>query len=851
MNTKYRIGFTLMAFAMLMSIEVRGNEAPLPDLTKGTDGIDRSLTYNLGATGMRGWIYTPHWPQNIAGLDAMQGRTTGSSRQILVTHVGDKSPADGVMKVDDVILGIDDQPFTDDARKTLAKAIQEAEKEPLKETGPDHKKAGRKTRSGHLVLLRWRAGKTETVELKMRVLGTYSDTAPYHCPKSAKILEEACAALQKETGMWQEISGLAMLATGDPRFLPQIKAIAQAVGPPTLKYDMPKIGMGVWQMGYQGIFLCEYYLLTGDKSVVPAINEITLTLAKGQSMYGTLGHGISDLTDQGEFHGSIPPYGPVNQCGLTANLAIILGQRCGVKDPEVDAAVARANGFFGYYVDKGTIPYGEHEPWYYHENNGKNAMCAALFGVQADRIKETQYFTKMCVAAYPNTETGHTGQGFSYLWRMVGANMGGPLAASAFFKETSWHFDLARRCDGTFTYDGGEQYNPGKTDDNTYYGKSSYYEVSPNACYVLSYAAALKTLCITGKDMKPVTVGQETKVPAWLTQQEVADAIAAGRFDLERKKMNARELTTALGNWSPIVRLWAAEELAKRPEAQALVPQLITAAEGTNARLRLGACEALRQLKAAQALPVFVRLLNHEDRGLRFLAGRAIQDLGVAAQPALNDILKAFVDTAEPLVPVNFADPIQFAHGQLMSVIFAGELTGALKQADPKLVLRAVRAGSRNASSRARGSLGSFIHSLTADEVKTLLPDIVELATSHGPADTMFSREIRVSAFNVLVKYHFEEGIRAAPLVAKGKYGCHNAVEIMAGLETYGSAAREIIPDLKKLIVDYTELRKDWIFPDTTIPAVEHAIKVIETAKDHPPLLSAGSTPATEKDPGK
>ncbi|MCX6877736.1 MAG: DUF6288 domain-containing protein [Verrucomicrobia bacterium] len=57
--------------------------------------------------------------------------------------------------------------------------------------------------------------------------------------------------------------------------------------------------------GYQGIFLCEYYLLTGDKSVEHAINEITVTLAKGQSMYGTLGHGISDLTDQGKFHGSI------------------------------------------------------------------------------------------------------------------------------------------------------------------------------------------------------------------------------------------------------------------------------------------------------------------------------------------------------------------------------------------------------------------------------------------------------------------------------------------------------------------------------------------------------------------
>jgi hypothetical protein len=840
-----------MALAMLMSIEVRGNEPPLPDLTKGTEGIDRSLTYNLGATGMRGWIYTPHWPQNIARQDATQGRTTGSSRQILVTHVGDKSPADGVMQVDDVILGIDDQPFTDDARKSLAKAIQEAEKEPPKAAGPYHKEGGKKTRSGHLALLRWRAGKTETVELKMRVLGTYSDTAPYDCPKSAKILEEACAALQKETGPWPEIKGLALLATADPRFLPEIKAIARAVGPPTLKYDMPKIGMGVWHMGYQGIFLCEYYLSTGDESVLPAIREITLTLAKGQSMYGTLGHGISDLTDKGAFHGSIPPYGPVNQCGLSANLAIILGRRCGVKDPEVDAAVARANGFFGYYVDKGTIPYGEHEPAWSHENNGKSAMCAALFGVQPDHVRETHYFTTMCVAAYPNTELGHTGQGFSYLWRMVGANMGGPRAAAAFFKEVSWHFDLARRCDGTFTYDGGEQYGPGKTDDNTYYGKSSYYGVSPDACHVLSYAAALQTLCITGKDMKTATAGQETKAPAWLTQQEVADAIAAGRFDLDRKKLSAEELTTALGNWSPIVRLWAAEELATRSEAQALVPLLITAAEGTNARLRLGACEALRQLKASQALPVFVRLLRHEDRGLRFLAARGIKDLGAAAQPALDDIVKAFVDTAEPLQPVNFADPIQLAHGELIPALFAGGLTDALKKADPKMVLEAVRVASKNAGNRPRGSVGRFLESLTADDVRRLLPEIVELAVSHGPADTMFSRQPRVSAFKVLVKYHFQEGIQAAPLVAKGKYGCHNAVEIMAGLETYGSAAREIIPDLKQLIIDYKELRKTWAFPDTTIPAVEHAIDVIESAKDHPPLLTAGSTTAIPKDAGE
>ena len=131
-------------------------------------------------------------------------------------------------------------------------------------------------------------------------------------------------------------------------------------------------------------------------------------------------------------------------------------------------------------MDKGAIPYGEHMPWPYHENNGKNAMAAVLFAVQGNRIKETQYFAKMVTASYKNREYGHTGQGFSYLWGALGANTGGPAAAAAFIKEASWHLDLVRRCDGSFTYDGGEQYGPGKTDDNTYYGKSSYYGLSPD-----------------------------------------------------------------------------------------------------------------------------------------------------------------------------------------------------------------------------------------------------------------------------------------------------------------------------------------------------------------------------------
>ena len=46
----------------------------------------------------------------------------------------------------------------------------------------------------------------------------------------------------------------------------------------------------------------------------------------------------------------------------------------------------------------------------------------------------------------------------------------------------------------------------------------------------------------------------------------MAEAIASGRFDLDRKTKTTEELVAALGDWSPVVRGWAAEELAGVPK---------------------------------------------------------------------------------------------------------------------------------------------------------------------------------------------------------------------------------------------------------------------------------------------
>ena len=81
-------------------------------------------------------------------------------------------------------------------------------------------------------------------------------------------------------------------------------------------------------------------------------------------------------------------------------------------------------------------------------------------------------------------------------------------------------------------------------------------------------------------------------------------------------------------------------------------------------------------LKSERALPEFIRLLSHEDRWLRFKAAPAIKNIGGEATPAVPDILKAVVQTAEPLQPINWDDSIQLTHAQLAAALFEGGLRG-------------------------------------------------------------------------------------------------------------------------------------------------------------------------------
>ena len=345
------------------------------DFTKGESIPEQSnLSWTLGATGARGWIYN-------------EKRSTIPARQIYITEIHKGSPADGILKVGDVILGLGDEPFTSDPRTAFGKALTYAESE-----------AG----GGKLDLIIWREGKTSKVALNLPVLGSYSTTAPYQCEKSERILEQGIKTLvEKMTApkynrnpIERSLNALALLATGDKQYHSLLKREAKWAA----EFEIGRFA--TWWYSYTLIFLAEYVIETGDQSVMPGLRRLALESAHGQSNVGSWGHRFSHP------NGILMGYGMMNAPGVPLTTGLVLAREAGVRDPQVDLAIQRSSDFLRFYVDKGAVPYGDHAPWIKtHDDNGKNGMTAVLYNLLGE-AKSAKYFAHMSLASHGRTRPG-------------------------------------------------------------------------------------------------------------------------------------------------------------------------------------------------------------------------------------------------------------------------------------------------------------------------------------------------------------------------------------------------------------------------------------------------------------
>jgi len=731
---------------------------------------------------------------------------TTDARQISITQVEKGSPAEGILAVGDVILGVGGKPFSYDPRTEFGKAITVAESA-----------AG----GGRLVVTRWRAGKVEEAVVQLPILGSYGATAPYDCPKSKRILEQGCKALAEKVAksphrddpIVRSLNALALLASGDPAYLPLVKTEAEwAAG-------YSSRSMQTWHYGYVMILLAEYVLATGDSSVLPGLRRLALEAANGQSAVGSWGHGFARPD------GRLGGYGMMNSPGVPLTISLVLAREAGVKDPEVARAIELSARLLRFYIGKGAIPYGDHHPWIEtHEDNGKCGMTAVLFNLLGE-ANGAEFFSRMSLASHGSErDTGHTGNFFNMLWSIPAVAQSGPQATGAWMQEFgAWYFDLARRWDGSFPHQG-----PPEPDNDSYGGWDC------TGGYVLAYAMPLKKIHLTGK--RPSVIPQLDAVAA---QALILDGRGWDNKDRNSAydKLSAEQLLARLGSWSPVVRERAAMALGRRKEVA--VSPLVNMLESRALNSRYGACQALIALRGrgSPAIEALRRTLADQDLWLRIKAAEALAAIGAPAMQAVPQLLKllAQVDLQ--------SDPRGMQQRYLSFALFDrdGMLSRSLDGVDREALYTAVRAGLKNQDGRARGSLGSVYRHLSAEDIKPLLPAIYQASVEPAPSGEMFADSIRVEGLRLLAKHRIEEGIRACVNYTRDQNPWaseHRTPELMEILLSYGTHAKAVVPDLIQIAHYFEKDEKD--FPKELMlrkaKCVRETIRAIEVATDTPEL---------------
>ncbi len=757
--------FTLLATALVAVLPAtaqRNRDMPNPDLTRGEsipDGATWDLT--LGATGLRGWMHS-------------RRLSTTEARQVAVTQVDPGSPADGLIEVGDVLLGVAGEPFSHDPRIELGNALTHAESN-----------AG----GGKLTLTRWRGGETTDVVLELEVLGDYSATAPYDCPKSARILEMGSQALAariadpdyKTNPISRSLNALALLATGNPDYLPLLKKEAEWAS----KYRVN--AMATWYYGYVVTFLAEYHMITQDDEVLPGLRRIALEAAEGQSIVGSWGHKFAG----GD--GRLVGYGMMNAPGLPLTSGLVMARMAGVEDPKIDLAIQRSLRMQQFYIGKGAVPYGDHAPWMDHEDNGKCAMAAVLFNLEQEN-EGAEFFSRMTLAAHNGErDAGHTGNFWNMAWAMPGVALNGPHATGAWMKEFgAWKFDLARRWDATFIH----QSPPTWRGDHTRGWDAT-------GAYLIAYAMPLQKLILTGRN--PSIVSQ-------LDADQAESIIDDGRgwSSLDRlshhEAMTDAELLARLGSWSPAVRERAGHALSRRNDPP--LEKIIALLDADDLESRLGACQALARFggKAAEAVEPLRKTLKADDYWLRVKAAEALAAIGQPAMVALPDML-------EMIARKPAADDLRAMEQRFVSrAIFQQMLRGdaPLDGIDRDLLSRAIIAGLGNEDGSARSAVSNIFSRLSFEEIKPLLPAIHDAVVTPAPSGIMFADGSRLNGLKVLADHGIREGMELCfVFIDIDRWNKHQRVPgCMDALAKYGASAAPVLPQLRQLEKDLAAHRE-------------------------------------------
>ncbi len=710
-----------------------------------------------------------------------------SPTEIKVTKVLEGSPADGKIKVNDVIVEVGGMKFAKETRKQLAAAIDRAETK----------------QGGGILTLTLKDGRK--VDLQLDVLGSYSDTAPYDCPKTDAMITRAADYMVTSGEYGRDnlpIGLLGLLATGEQKYIDVVKKEIHAADWAKPDIELSLVGTSkAWSWGYTNLLLAEYYLLTGDKYVLPALEAYSVSIAKGRDAAGLWGHRMADpAINGGQLHGRLHGYAVMNQSSLPLFISLILADKAGIKHPEIAAGLEQTHGFYTEFIGEGTLPYGVHNPnAKSYNNNGMSGSAAVAFSLSGDK-EGAKFFSRMSAAAHNTMETGHTGHYFNQLWTGLGANLAGPEVSAAFSRETRWLQTMNRTWDGGFTYDCSGYPN----------AIFSYRGLSDEGAYLLNLCLGRGKLYITGRDADP---------SLYLKGQAVEELIALPSMDY--KNMSDEELLAMFGHPMPKVRVEAIWTL--RPREHKLLEQIrkmVKEGSGLERESAIGyfgyGCPKEQVLPVKDDLVVIMRDAKESVETRAQVAG-ALCFLGEEAYSYYNDMLRILVED-KPLDPRGMVNKDL---GKSMMMLCddpyaAGLVTDKeLFYAAARKLLDHRRADGRTVGAKMIANIPLEDFHEVADEVYHVMKD--DDVTYHS----YHNRGPKTGALSIFANLNIEGGIESAfeEFESKdGKFGFKVRM-LMEVLPKYGASAKPFLPKLKEMKMS-GRFEKPW---NNMIASIENA----------------------------
>ncbi len=332
--------------------------------------------------------------------------------------------------------------------------------------------------------------KARKVTVVIPVLGAYGKTWPLDCEKSKTVIRQAAeyyasdAEFEKRhlqgRGMPGSLACLFLLSTGDDKYIPRVKAYFDR-----FPKDVKAIGDHTWNNGYNGIACAEYYLRTGDKSVLPIL-QYYCDNAKERQFFGVGWNHWGRQIGPGYVAGGL-----MNPAGAQVLTTLLLARQCGVKVDET--TLLGALTFWYRFAGHGTVPYGNHRGEGGLGSNGKDGMAAAAMQIAARAKgnaaiyeKARDYLGMSMLTSYPKLVQGHGDEGRGDgIWRGIASAYMldlEPRDYHAGMKRLQWWYDLSRRASGGIAMATCQRFD----------------DVGSGAGVALVYTAPLKTLQITG-----------------------------------------------------------------------------------------------------------------------------------------------------------------------------------------------------------------------------------------------------------------------------------------------------------------------------------------------------------------